>query len=1524
MALSASAAVLSSAARIWLALLLDAAVKGSLLLLIAWAVTSLMRRGSAAARHALWWAAVSGLLLLPAFSAAIPGWRVLPPWAKVADRAAPAPAPAPPAATAVQAIPLPARPLEDRPEPPYRPAVFPSIQPDRGTPREPAAAPPARAVPAQGVASSVPKPVQQRSPAGHTLPDFWRWLLILWACGGLAVISPSLLGAWALWRLGSKATRLRDPKWASLVDSIRTELGIRRPVRLLSAAGAMPMTWGVLRPRLLLPKEADEWNAQRRRVVLLHELGHVARWDCLAEWVAQVACAVYWFHPLLWIARRKMRDEREQACDNLVLRSGHSACGYAEHLLAVATAVKVSSPALAIAMARPTQLEMRLRTILDERISRRAITRLAAIACVVVAAGMALSLAMVRAADQKRTASSAARTSGQSPATRPATRPAAAATDDGPQHNYVLRAVDESGKPLAGVRLWINKDFADWPLCNADEDRHDALVETQDDGTATVLFLRTKTNVVASKKGYTPALLRGATLPMNKPLDIRLRVGHKISGTIRDEQNRPLAGAKIRATRQRFILDYLPDFVLTTTTDAAGHFELEHAAEGPYQILAHLDDTPAPLYAEPTVVQVPVDRSPAPANIVAHAGARIRGRYVSEHPVTLGGRRISIFCRLPKSSIWETNSEPDGSFTIDGIAPGEKGQISFAAPRGYVAQVDWTPIPPLCHAGTNQLDFDQLAPITYEGLVIRYRKEATVQGTIRDERGQPYVKADVIVDQTNLVYFTDSAGKFTAPIPPDVDATLRLGDAPFEDFQPKVGPIRAEEGDIVHKDLVVRRKAIEPHDNELSGRVVDAEGKPVSGARVYLANYGILPLEIVTREWVAANKTLKWKGGMFFPAEVSSDQDGRFSFNLLRDGKTDVFAEHESAQWAWVRDVGTNTKDLTLTLKPVPEDALFGGSVAGENGSPLSGAHVMIYSGDYYRGGKLGEADSDDSGRYSIRINPRPIDKACVRLICRRNDGAIAWRTLPACGGEDIRIRFKPTAVLHGRVVDKTQEPVAGATVWCDLERDPDWGELMLVDRTRVLSPEATTAADGRFEFHGLPAGSEATLFASQPNFEHGERWYIQQIGPKTEVPDIELPDGISIEGSVKFADSGKAAAGVKVSLLDQMTADPLVPAITDADGRFVLKGLTHTMFRFTPTYIRADSTDGELSGTFEYPNHLYSGDHVAGVEIRLGQSLASRHRQWLANPGKNVASKFLGVVLDDADPAREGRQAYHDTLNVYDSAGQVVWGKNDLNFDYGGAMAVQNPSDGLLWVYENQARQIRAFSPQGKLAWRSDAADVSDMAVDPQSGNVWVLTYGGGRGRGSRIQLRTAAGKLQREFDAAGSNLAYSPADHCFWIAGGKVQRLDEQGKLVTEAPVNFAFRARALAVNPQDGTVWVIEGKHPEVPGSFNRIVILGPDGQMRKEIELGNDYALSIALDCVRRVAWVQVGQSVRRISFDGKTLSELPVQGHICLEPDTGCAWVAGTSGIYRIDSDGRCLWAHESTASTDKLVFLLRP
>jgi tetratricopeptide (TPR) repeat protein len=163
-------------------------------------------------------------------------------------------------------------------------------------------------------------------------------------------------------------------------------------VRLLQSAGnPMPLTWGWWRPVVLLPADAAHWPTERRRVVLLHELAHAKRWDCPTQTVARIVCALYWINPLVWLAARGMRVERERACDDLVLNSGCRASEYATHLVDIARTFRRTPQLAGIAMARSSQLQGRIAAIVDAARARQ-LRPFTALTILVLMGALALSV----------------------------------------------------------------------------------------------------------------------------------------------------------------------------------------------------------------------------------------------------------------------------------------------------------------------------------------------------------------------------------------------------------------------------------------------------------------------------------------------------------------------------------------------------------------------------------------------------------------------------------------------------------------------------------------------------------------------------------------------------------------------------------------------------------------------------------------------------------------------------------------------------------------------------------------------------------------------------------------------------------------------------------------------------------------------------------------------------------------------------------------------------------------------------
>ena len=222
---------------------------------------------------------------------------------------------------------------------------------------------------------------------------------------------PVVFGIWLIgalvcgWRWGraiAKVARMRkDVVVLNDHDAITRQaaslVGLRSRVRLLrSSQEIVPWAAGIRRSVVLLPASASGWSRERLRVVLLHEMAHIRRRDSLTQAIAELAGCLYWFHPLVWLALRRLRVERERACDDLVLRAGTGASDYASHLLGLARSLKPAelSP-VAMSMAG-AHLETRIRAILNPRTNRRALSRTSGAMACVIAAGLVLPLAAMR------------------------------------------------------------------------------------------------------------------------------------------------------------------------------------------------------------------------------------------------------------------------------------------------------------------------------------------------------------------------------------------------------------------------------------------------------------------------------------------------------------------------------------------------------------------------------------------------------------------------------------------------------------------------------------------------------------------------------------------------------------------------------------------------------------------------------------------------------------------------------------------------------------------------------------------------------------------------------------------------------------------------------------------------------------------------------------------------------------------------------------------------------------------------
>ena len=328
--------------------LLELTLKSSLILALGLAAAGALRRHSAALRHWILAATLVCAAAGPVVGLVMPSWTL--------------PKPASSQATAVAS----------------------RMQVSVATVAEPGA----RAV--------APSPASAPSPE-RRVAMLMTWMAVpLWLIGAGLNLGVLLAGMVRLTRLRSSHGDGETASVTASLDRLSNVFGLTRPVTLVRSDRAVLVTWGTLRPKVVLPGEADNWSRERLDLVLAHELAHITRGDWLVQTVAEVCKALYWFNPLFWIACGRLRYESERACDDAVMRLGVTSQVYATELLALARSFgrrrQAWLPAPAMA-ARPSNLERRVRAMLSARVNRSPISSRGRWMCALALLGITLPIA---------------------------------------------------------------------------------------------------------------------------------------------------------------------------------------------------------------------------------------------------------------------------------------------------------------------------------------------------------------------------------------------------------------------------------------------------------------------------------------------------------------------------------------------------------------------------------------------------------------------------------------------------------------------------------------------------------------------------------------------------------------------------------------------------------------------------------------------------------------------------------------------------------------------------------------------------------------------------------------------------------------------------------------------------------------------------------------------------------------------------------------------------------------------------
>ena len=1054
-------------------LLLDVFVKASLLMVVVCIGSWLIRRRSSAAQHRWWALGFIGCLLVPLLGLLTPTWT-LPIFSEPVEIARL------PATDRIRAANGSEFEHLKFDKPVARVPISPMSQPQR---TQPSIEPGSGALPVSGEATAV----AEMKPIGSANPrSVLASLLIVWFAGAVACWVCIAWRHLLLRRVQRHCDSPNDPSWNDLLNQCRQSLKLKQDVTLLRHQSLhSPVSAGLWQPVVILPADADTWDLQRRRLVLLHELAHVQRRDVLTQTIANVTCGLYWFHPLYWYGLRQMRHLRELACDDLVLSCGQHATGYADVLLDIARTYRHQSYSTAVGMAHCSNIENRILTILDTTRQRKSLSRagarwLFALAVVLVAfVGTAQLRSQTEPRSQNDSAADSLKQTNDQSAKNKATKESESQvppTDSLSQDSnskllreMKIRILDDAGNPLSGAILHIGVWYADGYKGPKTPKDHTADV----DGNI-VLKLPKRLKILRlwpKQPGYVGEFKNfglgthrlGELIP--DEYEFRLAKGHEIGGRVVDTDGKPVAGAQVRVE-----VDDAGDEVSTYLTDSFGQPEVFTNSEGRWALdcappvpddgndcsfqvkLSHEDYISDVDWRDAKTASriVSTELRSQESTLVLERGFSVQGKVADSEgkPVTKGW---VVWTDEPylSQNVLEKVIEADGSFRTPPLTAG-KYPITIVAP-GFAAQRRMVEV----NADVEPLEF-QLEP----GKRIELR--------LVDAAGNPVPRAYVgIGNELELDTWQGSNAlhNYKHSNVPDYGIPRKANDDGVFvwDWAPKE-PVKYR---IYRKGFRGRGKVLiaqsDPHVITLTsarvvaGSVTDAvTGEPI---KKFQAMPVIVFGETHFSTWSRGEK-LGVDGRYELPLTGSARPDVPYRVRFEATGYRSIVSEQSFGP----KD---GRVEMNVQLEPAPARQ---GRVVDGDGQPVANAQVIegtptwvptIDNGNPEEGnGQIPKTDSE--GRFELRATAEPVR---VRVL---HDSGIAEKQVDPDATSIGEMKLQPWASVSGQLIQDGQ-PVPDQWIGFLPTGDRGLGEARFQD-----SYGARTDADGRFELKRLPpwAGS--------------------------------------------------------------------------------------------------------------------------------------------------------------------------------------------------------------------------------------------------------------------------------------------------------------------------------------------------------------------------------------------------------------------------------------------------------------------
>lgn len=1105
---------------------------GSLLLLIALLLMLISARGSAALRHRIWGLSVVAVLLLPAVVPFLPEWRV-----GLLDRPDGSTPPAADREARVNQSGLPVAESRIAPQPAgdnrsrelavgREPPAHRADRLEAGAVEHPGGGAPAPQTSSAGSPSAaadtpVVPPVQsarQRAGGpGWLLAGVWLIGAVFGAC---RIVRSLLTGR----RLAVRSTAIHEHGCLSTADQLAQHFSIaQRPALIESAETVSPLCVGWLRPAIVLPAQWRQWSADHLRAALAHEMAHVARRDLAWQLLARLACALYWFHPLVWLAAWRMRVEREVACDDCVVSAGERPSRYARLLLALATELAGCRRAPtrgAVAMAGNRRVEGRIRAILHPGRRRSAVTRRAGWSLVIGAAISLLIVSIVSplapAQGNDESTSSQAGTRGASAETAdadPDEPPSAESSEsnakrDGPakadrpsEVRIAGRVLDEEGKPVAGARVTAIRRSSRPSLKSSADGRFQVEVPVKE--LSGLMLLATHDG--GGRQAFASLPYQQEPIPPEGPIDLILKPAREIVATVRGENGRPIEEAHVNAV-------VLYRTVTDSTTNPAGQALLRVPRDAPLQYVyaykprVGLDYFVYRRPEEPPSNSYKLEPDHAgPLQFVLNGAHTVRVRAVDSKNRPLAGALVyPWYFEKPRKggdlnlsgmeSFVRARTDDEGRATFHIVPKDNLKKVIFRVrAQGYFAPERW------------MFDPNSPKPIITAKLV----PLVTVRGRVARPDGRPAVGIEVraagnghTLETFQETTHSDKRGTFELQLAPNMYYLFVAGNEKWAS-PPQTRVIRPEglvEG--IDEEIALE---LQPTTRVYGRATIGPDRKSLSDKRLSLVQEATPRYQDLPEERRLPKPEPKQMQRAIYPTLgrlARTDEQGRFEF-LVGPGKYSMRGLVRSKTQKFEI---TDEKTFEVHLHAEgPDDATISGRVVLKDDPDrgVSKAKVDLVPTNT-RANSFVPAITDAEGRFETR-------RALTELVVHAATEDRRLAGIVKVGVEDkaVTIPVGPKASATGRLVDeKTGKPLATREIRCAVRIELGDGVFM-----HRFGSSTKTDAKGKFTLKHIVPGWEYELNVVTNRDEEGRARGWRTVGsvkPEraevVELGDVELP----------------------------------------------------------------------------------------------------------------------------------------------------------------------------------------------------------------------------------------------------------------------------------------------------------------------------------------------------------------------------------------------------------------------------------